>query len=158
MKKNQHLKFFFAILFFMVIAIRGIEAANYVKVATIGSHPGIVDKSKGMQYVVDQVIEFWRGELPSVLPDKPDLIVLPEACDRPSGLTREEQFDYYRIRKNQMLDFFASVAKEHQCYIVPERKLPVFKFLINLCSLIKVEYCKTELHLIFHHGFYYHYG
>ena len=66
MKKNQHLKFSFAILFFMVITIRGIEAANYVKVAAIGSHPGIVDKSNGMQGVVDQVIEFWRDELPWV--------------------------------------------------------------------------------------------
>ncbi|MBA7587841.1 hypothetical protein ES708_29886 [subsurface metagenome] len=102
----------------MVITIRGIEAANYVKVATIGSHPGIVDKSKGMQHVVDQVIEFLRDELPLVLPDKPDLIVLAEACDRPGGLTREEQFEYYKVRKNQVLDFFASVAKENQCYIV----------------------------------------
>ena len=105
-------------LFFYVITLSNAEAANYVKVATIGSHPGIVDKSMGMQHVVDQVIEFWRGELPLVLPDKPDLIVLTEACDRPKGLTREEQFKYYKVRKNQVLDFFASVAKENQCYIV----------------------------------------
>ena len=118
MKKAQYFKFFLAILFFMVIAIRGIEAANYVKVATIGSYPGIVDKSKGMQHVVDQIIEFWQDELPLVLPDKPDLILLTEACDRPRGLTREEQFEYYKVRKNQVLDFFASVAKENQCYIV----------------------------------------
>ena len=52
---GKYIKFFLTVLFFMVIAIRGIEAANHVKVATIGSHPGIVDKSKGMQHVVDQV-------------------------------------------------------------------------------------------------------
>ena len=120
-KKNRKQRFYsylIGILFFSVITLSNAEAANYVKVATIGSRPGIVDKSKGMQHIVDQVIEFWRDELPLVLPDKPDLIVLTEVCARPGGLTREEQLEYYRVRKNQVLDFFASVAKENQCYIV----------------------------------------
>lgn len=53
-----------------------------------------------------------------MLPDQPDLIVLPEACDRPGGLTTEEQFKYYQIRKNQLWDFFAEVAKKNRCYLV----------------------------------------
>lgn len=95
-----------------------VNSANYVTVATIGNQPHSVDKTQGMQNMVKQVTEFWRSKLEQVLPDKPDLIVLPEACESPSGLSAEEQFAYIRILKNQLLDLFASVAKEHHCYIV----------------------------------------
>ena len=64
------------------------------------------------QEIVDHVIAFWEKELKQVLPDKPDLIVLPEFCDL-SG----EGDEYLRVRKNQVLDYFASVAKSNNCYI-----------------------------------------
>ncbi|MDR1938227.1 MAG: carbon-nitrogen hydrolase family protein, partial [Tannerellaceae bacterium] len=69
------------------------------------------------QHLVDQVIKYWKVRLAQVLPHKPDLILLTEACDRPAGTT-EEQFNYAKVRKNQVLDYFASVAKENHCYIV----------------------------------------
>ncbi len=56
---------------------------NYVKIATIGAPAAHLDLDQEPQALVDQVIEFWGNELARVLPDKPDLIVLPEACDRP---------------------------------------------------------------------------
>ena len=91
-------------------------ASNYVKVAVIGTVPR-VDKHQDEQKIVDQVIEFWKKEFAQVLPDKPDLIVLTEACDRPAGMSTEEQFRYFRARGNRVRDFFASVAKESHCYI-----------------------------------------
>lgn len=94
------------------------NAANYVTVATIGTRPPAMDKSAGYQTMVEQVIGFWENELQQVLPDKPDLIVLPEACDRPGGLSATEQFEYFEARKKQVWDFIASVAKENHCYIV----------------------------------------
>jgi hypothetical protein len=115
--KNYKLNVVFTFVFFIWISA-ALNAANYVKVATIGNRLPVLNKTKGMQIMVDQVKEFWRNELEQVLPDKPDLIVLPEICDSPGGLSKEEQSDYYRIRKNQVLDFFASVAKENHCYIV----------------------------------------
>jgi predicted amidohydrolase len=63
------------------------------------------------------MIGFWQDQLQQVLPDKPDLIVLPEACDRPRGLNMEEQIKYFEVRKNQVLNYFRSVAKKNQCYI-----------------------------------------
>jgi hypothetical protein len=57
-----------------------------------------------------------------VLPDKPDLIVLPEACDRPGGLSEEKVLEYYRVRKDQMRDFFAAAARDNHCYIVYSAK------------------------------------
>jgi len=97
------------ILFF--IAAGSIFASNYITVAAIGATPSL-DKNQDPQKLVDQVIEFWQKELIQVLPDKPDLIVLPEFCDL-SGAGK----DYIRVRKNQVLDYFASVAKDNHCYI-----------------------------------------
>jgi hypothetical protein len=86
-------------------------AERYVTVATIGNTPTAI-KSDNKQEIVDHVIKFWDRELKQVLPDKPDLIVLPEFCDL-SG----EGEEYLNIRNNQVLDFFASVAKSNKCYI-----------------------------------------
>ena len=105
-------------LFILSISLNKGHTANYVKVATIGTLVPAQDKTQGWQYVVEQSIKYWEKELEQVLPFKPDLIVLPEACDQPEGLTLEERFEYSRARKNQIQDFFASVAKEHNCYIV----------------------------------------
>jgi hypothetical protein len=86
-------------------------AERYVTVATIGNTPSSI-KSDNKQEIVDHVIKFWDRELKQVLPDKPDLIVLPEFCDL-SG----EGEDYLKVRGNQVLDFFSSVAKSNKCYI-----------------------------------------
>ncbi|HBL73885.1 MAG: hypothetical protein A2W90_14360 [Bacteroidetes bacterium GWF2_42_66] len=92
------------------------EASNYVKVAVIGDSPRI-NKNQEPQKLVDQVIEFWKGQLDQVLATKPDLIVLTEACDRPVGMSREEQLNYFRVRKDQVKEYFASVAKANHCYL-----------------------------------------
>ena len=95
------------------------EASNRVKVVTIGGGAGLINvgSERDYQKLVDRVIGHWKGEFAKVMIHKPDLIVLTEACDRPSGLTVKEQFEYYRVRKNQIQDYFASVAKENRCYI-----------------------------------------
>ena len=99
------------VLFLFGIAAGNALAANYITVATIGASPSL-DKNQDPQKLVNQVIAFWKRELNQVLPDKPDLIVLPEFCDL-SGAGNE----YLRVRKNQVLDYFSSVAKDHHCYI-----------------------------------------
>ena len=99
----------------------GFEAlsSNRVTVATIGGGAASLNGTHDgqPQKMVDQVIGYWKGELNKVLPFHPDLILLTEACDRPGGLSSDEQFSYYRIRKNQIQDYFASVAKANHCYI-----------------------------------------
>ncbi len=90
---------------------------NNVKIATIGAPSPSLDLTQNPQKLVEQMIEFWDMELTQVLPDKPDLIVLPEACDRPAGMTTELQFKYFKARGNQIKDYLASVAKENHCYI-----------------------------------------
>ena len=83
MKKISHKKIqiYCSVLFLLfVITTEKLSAANYITVATIGAVPSL-DKNQDPQMLVDQVIAFWKQELKQVIPDKPDLIVLPEVCD-----------------------------------------------------------------------------
>jgi predicted amidohydrolase len=91
---------------------------GFVKIATIGPSPLSVNENTEPQKVVERMIAHWRGRFAQVLPDRPDLIVVPEACDRPSGFSLKKRLEYYRVRKNQVRDFFARTAKENNCYIV----------------------------------------
>ena len=94
-----------------------VMAANRVTVATIGTSPPRMAKGEDPREMVSEIIKFWESRLEQVIPDKPDLVVLPEACDRPSGLSTAEQFEYYRVRKDQVWKYFAGFAKENNCYI-----------------------------------------
>jgi predicted amidohydrolase len=91
---------------------------SYVKIATIGARPLTVDPETEPQKVVNKIIAHWQKKFAQVLPDKPDLIVVPEACDRPAGFSLDKRLQYYRVRKNQVRDYFAAVAKQNNCYIV----------------------------------------
>jgi len=94
------------------------RAGRHVKIATIGPRPLSVQADLQPQSVVAAMIAHWRGRLAQVLPDRPDLIVVPEACDRPAGFSREKCLEYYRVRKDQVQRFFAQAARENHCYIV----------------------------------------
>lgn len=107
------------VLFFLfTVSINEAKAANYVRVATIGARVPKLDKTMGPQKMVDEVILFWKKELEQVIYDKPDLIVLPENSDFPGGLSQAERNEFVKVRQNQILDYFASVAKANNCYIV----------------------------------------
>ena len=91
---------------------------SHIRIATLGPKPLNVDANLKPQKIVERIIGHWKGQFAQVLPDRPDLIVVPEACDRPAGLSLEKRLAYYRVRKNQVRDFFAQVAKENHCYMV----------------------------------------
>ena len=78
---------------------------------TIKTKPS--DNETALKYMMNH----WRVNISRVLPDKPDLIVLPEACDRFPAMSKEERFSYYAFRGNKMRDFFCDIAKENKCYI-----------------------------------------
>jgi len=89
-----------------------------VKIATIGPRPLTVNANTEPQEVVNKMTAHWKGRFSQVLPDRPDLIIVPEACDRPAGFSSDKRLEYYRVRKDQIQKFFAQVAKENNCYIV----------------------------------------
>lgn len=94
------------------------KTKGFITIATIGSGPASISADAKPQDVVDRMIAHWRGRFSQVLPDRPDLIVVPEACDRPSGFSSEKLNEYYRARKDQVREFFAETARQNNCYIV----------------------------------------
>jgi len=115
----KKINFVFSVLFlaFMLLCIDKADARNYVKIASIGVGSPAMDKSLTPQEMVEQMLTFWKHQLAQVLPDNPDLIVLPEVCDQPSGLNHSDEMQYLKIRGNQFLNYMASVAKESHSYI-----------------------------------------
>jgi Carbon-nitrogen hydrolase len=73
---------------------------------------------------VEDVCAFWRERIGRVLADRPDLIVLPEACEMAVGaLTLEEHLADCGTRDARLLMCFADLAKEHRCWIT----LPTYR-------------------------------
>ena len=52
---------------------------GHVRIATLGPQAPSVDANAEPQKIVERVIAHWKGRFAQVLPDKPDLIVVPEA-------------------------------------------------------------------------------
>lgn len=90
--------------------------ANRIKISTIGARPASGNPGAG-QEAVDRMIEYWQGRFAQVLPDRPDLIVVPECCDRYPAQSMEESLAYYRARGSQVGGYFADVARQNQCYV-----------------------------------------
>ncbi len=91
--------------------------ARKVRISTIGACNVYIPYEDGLENAVQMMIEHWKKELAPVLCDQPDLIVLPECCDRSMSFTREQMREYYDYRGDRILNFFMQVAKENHCYI-----------------------------------------
>ncbi|SDD05125.1 Predicted amidohydrolase [Paenibacillus sp. UNCCL117] len=93
--------------------------SNYVKISCLAPPLKEVDPGQEYEAVVNQMIEKWEEHLLHVLPEQPDLIVLPECCDDPAfkGMSTEWLYEFYRHRGDRIRDFFAGVARAHRCYI-----------------------------------------
>lgn len=90
--------------------------SRYVRVSTIGLSPCVITGKNFIDYT-QIIIDYLSLHLEKVLCDKPDLIVLPEACDRPANLTYEERVMYYGFRQDKVLEYLKNVAKENNVYI-----------------------------------------
>jgi len=95
-------------------------ARKDVTIATFSVMPPRIDFSTDPEIIVQRMITFWDDQISRVLPDNPDLIVLPEACDRPEGFAAHWDIEkrYYEARGDYILDHFRTVARNNHCYIV----------------------------------------
>lgn len=93
--------------------------ARHVTISCLTAPALPVPEESTLDEVIAHEIEHWSQRLESVLPDSPDLIVLPEAADRPlvTGFSSKRQHDYYVHRGATMSDWFAQVARENNCNI-----------------------------------------
>lgn len=127
--------------------------SNHIKVSSINSI-GEIDTPALNDYDndVNRMIEFWDRKIDEVLPDNPDLIVLPEACDRYLSHSVQQRKDYYKTRGDKILDFFKQKAKTNNCFIaysatriVNDEKIMNSTQLINKKGLIEGIYDKNFL-------------
>lgn len=84
-------------------------------VSALGARPPLDNPPPAGEHAVLRMIDFWRNQLAAVLPNHPDLIVLPEECDRYPEYTPEAYFEYLKYRGERIRDFFAEIACDHHC-------------------------------------------
>ncbi|MEF2244684.1 carbon-nitrogen hydrolase family protein [Paenibacillus sp. IITD108] len=92
--------------------------SRYVTISTIGPYSAIVAPELSMEEAVPIVIEHLSSKIQQVLPDQPDLIVLPELCDKPDRFTSEQKKAFYKARGNRVLNALSELARSNECYIV----------------------------------------
>ena len=92
--------------------------ANFVTVAALESTSVAVKNRPAGVSIPEHVLGHIRREIAKVTPDKPDLIVLTEACDRPNDMSTTEVLDYYmNERGDSIIKGLGEIAKENNCYI-----------------------------------------
>lgn len=91
--------------------------SRFVKVASVPLNiPSVKDKPEGMS-ISDFMQAAIEHDVAQVLPDKPDLIVLPEMVDTPSDLPLDEKRAFWASRGDRTVRDLAKIAKENHCYI-----------------------------------------
>ncbi|MBN2853689.1 MAG: carbon-nitrogen hydrolase family protein [Clostridia bacterium] len=91
--------------------------SNYVKISCVGPKAIEIDVTLPLDQAVDEMADHLETRISMVTPDQPDLIVLPEACDRPSNFPVELRKRYYEERKDRILDRLSAIALKNRCYI-----------------------------------------
>jgi hypothetical protein len=95
--------------------------ARYAKISSIGCDYKDVDPGLGLSDALQVVKEHLLEKIRQVLPDRPDLIVLPEVCDMPRHYSLERAKEFYAFRGDSILTMLSETAKRHSCYIAYPR-------------------------------------
>ena len=91
--------------------------ARKVKISTIGFPYLPLDASLPHSEIWDKMKEYLTKQIKQVLPDRPDLIVLPEVCDLPDHHPPSLYDAFLNYRGNDNINFFGRIAKENHCNI-----------------------------------------
>lgn len=93
--------------------------ARYVTVSIVAPAPLSIPMGWTPEQQLEEMMAHWKRQIGPVLPEKPDIIVLPEACDRFAGpaASPEAWRAYYDLRGDKMRDMFAQIARDNHCYI-----------------------------------------
>ncbi len=92
--------------------------ARRIRASAVSSDFINLDPAERDERNVELVRDYIAGLLAAVLPDSPDLVVLPEVCDRPDNFEMPRRIPYYERRGALMLDFISETARRHRCWIV----------------------------------------
>jgi predicted amidohydrolase len=84
--------------------------------ASVTASPLALSRRMDAGKAVDQMRDHWRSRIERVLPDKPDIIVLPENCDRPQGAAFRDDWyqEYLEARGDGILEMLSEIARSHR--------------------------------------------
>lgn len=92
--------------------------ANHIVVSSVGSPAPEMPSGSSLHQRCEIMADFWRREINWVLPDRPDLVVLPELCDQflnePLDDVRASQLE----RTALMRSMLGEIARAHRCYLL----------------------------------------
>ena len=91
--------------------------ARYVKISTVGAPLIAVDEALSHDEALEHIEQTLTKYVKPVLPDKPDLILLPEMCDVPTNYSIKQREEFLKHRGDRHIQFFAKIAKENHCNI-----------------------------------------
>ena len=91
--------------------------ARHVRISTIGAAPPPSTPSCTPPQQIEGIIAFWKEKLNQIWPDQPDLVVVPEMCDRYADFTPAQMNDFSRTLGEQLLEYFREQARRHECYL-----------------------------------------
>lgn len=91
--------------------------ANRVTISTIGTPPPQSTLGQTGQQAVEAMAAFWEDRMQQVWPDRPDLVVVPEFCDRFHDYSPEQMMEFCSVRGDQILERFQEQARRHNCYL-----------------------------------------
>jgi predicted amidohydrolase len=90
-----------------------------VTISCVSDHAYVAKESQSIDEIILGTIEQWKLQINKVLPDKPDLLVLPELCDRPkvNSISPDKQVEIIKSGNTKFLEYLQDVAKSNKIYI-----------------------------------------
>lgn len=92
--------------------------ARYAKISILSfehypMEPGEID----YKYYKDKIKRYLKSKIDKVLPDKPDLIIFPECCNRVDAFTPEQKIEFYLYIGDEMQKYISEIARENKVNI-----------------------------------------
>ena len=85
------------------------------RVAALGPYPPLEYPSREDSFPLIQ--KHWNRYFDLVLPNRPELIVLHECCNRFPAMSLSDRLEYYREYGSACLEFFQKKAIDNHCFI-----------------------------------------
>ena len=85
-----------------------------VTISCVSDHAYVAKESQSIDEIILATIEQWKLQINKVLPDKPDLLVLPELCDRPkvNSISPDKQMEIIKSGNTKFLEYLQDVARQ----------------------------------------------
>lgn len=101
--------------------------ARKITVSCVGGNPPYYPSRTPLgpghdERLAQELVDHWRGRIETVLPDRPDLIVLPECSSRYQPLLdrlpAEEMLRLRPLLHERLLAYLRETARQHRCHLV----------------------------------------